>query len=235
MMTMPSFILDFQKLLQTLATLFGMSEFDSKTAAKAVAEYLYLKEKDSRILGRATPKLISNDLRRLYQMGFLRRRKVPRRCKNKKGKKYNCGYKYMYEITAQGWRYLKHLRERPLFFTLKDIIEIYSGVPVIAKKATLIELLERDDIGKLFVLVNLITDDINRIFSSRGFRRFQMQEHLFKQWTTLLAYHYSVISELENQIKQRDLRISLLMEELKRCREQKNRLGALNLPYYLQP
>jgi hypothetical protein len=111
MMTMSCSLLDFRTLLKALATIFGTNEFDSGTAAKAVAKYLYSKKKDPQILRRAMPKLISNDLRRLYQMGFLRRRKVPRKCKNKKGKEYNCGYKYMYKITAQGWRYLRHLKD----------------------------------------------------------------------------------------------------------------------------
>jgi hypothetical protein len=159
-------------------------------------------------------------------MGFLRRRKVPRRCKNKKGKEYNCGYKYVYKITAQGWRYLKHLKERPQFLTADDIIEICKSVPIIAGKAALIKLLENEDVEKSSLLLRLITDDIRRIFSSQGFRRFQMREQLFEQWTTMMAYHYNVVRDLENQIKQRDFIIRLLKEELRRCREQKTGLRA---------
>ncbi len=54
-------------------------------------------------------KLISNDLRRLYAMGFLKRRRVKRKCKTKKGKICFRGYEYRYSISSQGWKYLEYL------------------------------------------------------------------------------------------------------------------------------
>ncbi|WP_297510641.1 hypothetical protein [Thermococcus sp.] len=226
---MPSSLLDFQEILKTLAVLFGENEFDSRTAAEAISRYLYRKRKDPRILKRTRPKLISNDLRRLYQMGFLKRRKVPRECRNKKGRVYNCGSKYMYKITRQGWSYLKHLEERgSLKFTLRELAEVYKSVQIAIEKIALMELLEKGNLGS-YILMRLITEDINRWFSSQGFRRFQVGQLLFKQETTLLAYFYKVITDLEEQIRLRDLQIELLMEELRRCRE-KHHLGVLNLP-----
>ena len=209
--------------------LFGENEFDSRTAAEAISRYLYQKRKDPRILKRTRPKLISNDLRRLYQMGFLKRRKVPRECRNKKGKVYNCGSKYMYKITRQGWSYLEHLEKKGLLnFTLRELVEVYKGVQIAIEKIALIELLGKSNRGS-YILMNLITEDINRLFSSQGFRRFRVGQLLFKQETTLLAYFYKVITDLEKQIRLRDLQIELLMEELQRCKE-KRRLGGLNLP-----
>lgn len=161
-------------------------------------------------------------------MGFLRRHKVSRECRNKNGKVYNCGYKYMYRITRQGWNYLKYLEERNLLkFTLEDFSEVYRSVQIAIKKLALMELLERND-SNSYLLMSLITEDINRWFSSQGFRQFQMKELLFKQKTTLLAYFYKVILNFENQILLRDLQIKLLIRELRKCKE-KHHLGDLNL------
>jgi hypothetical protein len=233
---MPSSILDFRTLLKALAAIFGTNEFDSKTAAKAVAKYLYSKKKDPQILRRATPKLVSNDLRRLYQMGFLRRRKVLRKCKNKKGKEYNCGYKYVYKITAQGWRYLEYLSKKSStkknpYLTLGEIVEVLRWARIAAEKVLLMKLLEKGDLEGSWRVFLAIDEEINQLFSSPGFRRFQTKELLFKREVSqAVAFYLAVIQEFENQIKQRDLMINFLMEELRKCREQKNRLGTLNLP-----
>ncbi|WP_297477084.1 hypothetical protein [Thermococcus sp.] len=99
-------LLNFRTLLKMLAEFYGKNEFDSRTASKDLTEYLSQKIWGSRgpeiSLQRTKPKLISNDLRRLYMMGFLRGHRVHRECKNQRGNKHHCGYKYMYSIKTKG-------------------------------------------------------------------------------------------------------------------------------------
>jgi hypothetical protein len=56
-------------------------------------------------------KMISNDLRRLYTMGLLRRRRVKRECRTRSGKTCFRGYEYKYVISHRGWRYLNYLAD----------------------------------------------------------------------------------------------------------------------------
>jgi len=62
-----------------------------------------------------TVKQASNLLRRLYRMGFLKRRKVKRLCAAASGKLCHRGFEYVYSFSKQGVSYLRWLREwKPL-------------------------------------------------------------------------------------------------------------------------
>jgi len=78
----------------------------------ALTEAVFGEWFDSRMYANFTGlpvKLASNELRRLYRMGFLKYRRVKRICITKNGKKCFRGYEYKYSISKQGWNYLKYM------------------------------------------------------------------------------------------------------------------------------
>ena len=111
-------LLDFRKLLCLIADIFGDREFTAKELSNIMlksvsdlAKYPLLFPRFLPFLQRFRTKLISNDLRRLYAMGFLKRRRVKRLCRTKSGKTCFRGYEYRYSISSQGWKYLRYLME----------------------------------------------------------------------------------------------------------------------------
>jgi len=66
-------------------------------------------KEDSTMLSEVSTKLISNELGRLYGMGFLKRKRIKRECETKSGKTCFRGYEYVYTISRQGWKYLEFL------------------------------------------------------------------------------------------------------------------------------
>jgi len=102
--------MDFRSLLAFLAVTFGREEFDARSVSSLMRWVLreaFLS--DPKLVVRTSRKTISNDLRRLYFMGFLKRRRVKRKCKTKSGKTCFRGYEYKYFISSQEWKYLKYL------------------------------------------------------------------------------------------------------------------------------
>ena len=70
---------------------------------------------DSRLVSAAIGipvKTVSNDLRRLYFMGFLKRRRVKRACLSKKGKVCFKGYQYEYSLSKQGLSYINYMMNK---------------------------------------------------------------------------------------------------------------------------
>jgi hypothetical protein len=57
----------------------------------------------------------SNDLRRLWRMGFLRRASVKRSCLTDMGKICNKGFEYKYRLSSQGIKYVRWLKEWKAF------------------------------------------------------------------------------------------------------------------------
>lgn len=55
-------------------------------------------------------KRASNDLRRLWRMGFLRRTSVKRGCLTRGGKPCHKGFEYRYHLSSQGMKYVKWLQ-----------------------------------------------------------------------------------------------------------------------------
>lgn len=222
-------LLDFRKLLKLLAKLYGENEFDTRTVAEDLQHFFQQvddPEVRSRLLERITPKLISNDLRRLYMMGFLRRRKVPRECESKKGKRYNCGYKYMYSINNQGWSYLRKLvkneeKHSLLFSTVsEDIEEILEKMRVGMMKLKVVTALEKGNIELAMILWDLYGGESEKKFQSRGFRRFIRKKELFKMDTNCwmnMFYLGRQIFSLKREIRLKDLMIDQLKRELEAC------------------
>ncbi|WP_157722437.1 hypothetical protein [Thermococcus gorgonarius] len=156
-------------------------------------------------------------------MGFLRRRKVPRECENKKGKRYNCGYKYMYSINKQGWSYLRQLMEdeekHSLLFptVLEDIKEILEEMRFGIMKLNMVI---APDTYKARGIWNFYKKELGKKFSSPGFRRFTRKRELFEReancWMNMF-YLGMQISSLEREIQLKDLMIDYLKRELEAC------------------
>ena len=53
----------------------------------------------------------SNDLRRLWRMGFLTRNSRPRNCLTSAGKTCSRGFEYKYRLSSQGIKYVKWLQD----------------------------------------------------------------------------------------------------------------------------
>ena len=87
--------MQFRLLLKWLKDRYGIGEFDSSRVASA----LDLKKK-----------LASNDLRRLYRMGFLKRKRVKRSCIGRRGF-INRGFQYMYSFSKHGLSYVEWLEK----------------------------------------------------------------------------------------------------------------------------
>jgi len=87
--------LQFRLLLKWLKDRYGIGEFDSGRVASA----LDLKKK-----------LVSNDLRRLYRMGFLKRKRVKRSCIGRRGF-ISRGFQYMYSFSRHGLSYVEWLEK----------------------------------------------------------------------------------------------------------------------------
>jgi len=85
--------MQFRLLLKWLKDRYDIGEFDSGRVASALA----LKKK-----------LTSNDLRRLYRMGFLKRKRVKRSCIGRRGF-INRGFQYVYSFSKHGLSYVEWL------------------------------------------------------------------------------------------------------------------------------
>ena len=198
-------LLDFKFLLAFLAWRYGSEEFDTQTVAKDLKTLLYGVIDDPKLEERLRPKLISNDLRRLYTMGFLRRRKVDRECVNKHGKRYNCGYKYMYRINNQGWKYIEtlkrrqkiesdvHLAFKEMMHELNDDIKIASlGL----RELGALKLFEGGNVEGAKYLLEDVKEDIDKKFTGNGYRRFRLNRLLFEERVRC----WMIIAELQQEI-----------------------------------
>ena len=87
--------MQFRLLLKWLKDRYAIGEFDSGRVASALA----LKKK-----------LVSNDLRRLYRMGFLKRKRVKRSCIGRRGF-INRGFQYTYSVSRHGLSYVGWLEK----------------------------------------------------------------------------------------------------------------------------
>lgn len=206
-MTKP--LLNFRKLLVILAARYGTKEFDSKMVSRDLLILLGL-EDGSRGALRARPKLISNDLRRLYMMGFLRRRKVKRECRTKGGKKCYRGYKYLYRINNQGWRYLVYLTSGK-----KEELKVFKDVEKgAAVKKAIDEIYKGDNIGEL------VWEWYEEKFLERpGYRRFPRKHKIIQnaiETSAGLAEKDEEIEGLKRELEERERTI----EELKREKDE---------------
>jgi len=118
MMNTVEYTLDYQELLFLLAQALGPDNLIINYKNKSITFrefYSYLQEvqsfvaKSGVMLTIPSRKVVSNELARLYRMGFLSRKAVPRKVKTKSGKIANRGIEYRYSFTKQGIKYLSYL------------------------------------------------------------------------------------------------------------------------------
>lgn len=95
-------LLDFRTEVDMIAALFKTGEFDAKTLSEQLMRiYGSGPVVSLEALRRVRPKQISNDLRRLRDMTFVRRRKIRRQVRTASGKTCCRGYEYKYQLTKQ--------------------------------------------------------------------------------------------------------------------------------------
>jgi hypothetical protein len=99
----------FMRWLLILTNRFPDVEFDAEIVSTIITDYLAAQGFSPALVSKYTPKRISNDLDRLYKMGFLGARRVKRPVTTKKGTTCYRGYKYNYYVTVQGKRYYNYL------------------------------------------------------------------------------------------------------------------------------
>ncbi|CAD5243330.1 conserved protein of unknown function [Thermococcus camini] len=230
-------MVDYKWLLLMAAWLYGNDEFDSKTMSEELTEIMFNLTNNPKWIERLQPKLVSNDLRRLYIMGFLRRRKIERKCRNKKGKEYNCGYKYLYQINNQGWKYIGFLlrefmkKEAPfskqVMDEFREFNEELKDMRIAAWRWLAVKYFEE---GKMEAAKSLLanTDDIiERKFEGRGYRRFTERKRLHEEVMKHRVREVEMINtinSLEREVEQKDALIKSLQDELEKCRKELGRL-----------
>jgi len=231
-------LIDFKFLLAFLALQYGEEEFDNRTVAEDLQALLLPIIKDPRLQDRLRPKLISNDLRRLYMMGFLRRKKVDRECENKHGKRYKCGYKYMYRINRQGWRYLKNLLREynakkylhlRILETIRDINEERTAALIGIQELSALKLFEEGRIEDSKYILENVHESIDKKFSGQGYRRFTLKRILFEErarcWMILAEFQRKILT-LERELEVKERRIRELEEKLRAMERLQGYAGA---------
>ena len=105
--------MEFRQVLQVLGAHFGKQGFKARDISPSVISSPITESarftEDPTILSEVSTKSISNELRRLYLMGFLKRKRIKRECETKSGKTCFRGYEYDYSISRKGWNYLDYL------------------------------------------------------------------------------------------------------------------------------
>lgn len=207
-------LLDFRFLLIFIAWAHGDGEFDSRTLAEELRALLWLAiMRRPEIEDRIRPKLISNDLRRLYSMGFLRRRKVKRECQNKRGKKYNCGYKYMYQINNQGQSYVRLLITHegqiphPLGDSIMELGEEVNGELILARIMNAVEKFEKGNAMWTKVILDNVQEEVEEALKGKGYQRFTLKPILYKerlQWWMMIAELQNEIQRLKEELRQKN-------------------------------
>ena len=145
--------MEFRQVLQILGSDLGKQGFKARDIPpsmirRSITESEGFKE-DQTMLPEVSTKLISNELRRLYSMRFLKRERIKRECKTKSGKTCFRGYEYVYTISRQGWKYLEFLKnperqDNESFVSLADRISLYIMTKIFPEDAWLLAW----DVGK---------------------------------------------------------------------------------------
>jgi len=234
-------MVDYRWLLVMLAGLYRREEFDSKTVSKDLTLIMFNLTGDPKWIERLQPKLVSNDLRRLYTMGFLRRRKVERKCRNKKGKEYNCGYKYMYQINNQGWKYLgfllqEHLKRdaplpRQVLDGLRELNEDLKNMRISTWKWLAVKRFEDGKLPEAKLILDTANESIEEKFEGKGYMRFAESRRIYaavmKHWVREVEL-INMINSLRKELERRDETIEQLKGELERCKELLRELSERN-------
>ena len=94
--------MEFRQVLQILGSNFGKQGFKTRDVHSVIRRSITESERfteDQTMLSKVSTKTISNELRRLYLMGFLKRERIKRECETKSGKTCFRGYEYVYSIS----------------------------------------------------------------------------------------------------------------------------------------
>jgi len=196
-------LLDFRTLLSIISSTFGRQEFTARELSNVMTNVLINITKYSPrlsiFLPRFKTKLISNDLRRLYAMGFLKRRRVKRKCKTKNGKICFRGYEYRYSISSQGWKYLEYLVRGKREDEMRDFDDLL--VMLIINRSNISDE-EKDLLWESY-----------KSSKGKGFRRFSTSE--IRLWEKFIEYAWKHI---------RDERIAKLKKRIEELERERMRL-----------
>ncbi|WP_297435233.1 hypothetical protein [Thermococcus sp.] len=225
-------MVDYKWLLLMTAGLYEDDEFDSKTVSEDLTLIMFNLTDDPKWIERLQPKLVSNDLRRLYTMGFLRRRKVERKCRNRNGREYNCGYKYMYQINNQGWKYLEFLlrefmkKDAPLskqfLDGFREFNEDLENMIIAALKRLAVKHFEEGNLEKTKTILDAANDFIGMKFEGKGYMRFAESRRIYAavmRHRLREVEFIDMINSLREELERKDETIERLQEDLERCRE----------------
>lgn len=201
-------------MLTIIYILFGRRDFTSRELSdcirKAIAPITKLHPYFERLNLRVSRKLISNDLRRLYGMGFLKKRRVKRKCRTKNGKICYKGYEYKYSLSSQGLKYLEYLGRGGEEEEIEEVTDLI--VKVILEKKAPEEI--RDILWEFYQ---------TQVKEKKGFRRFSTSK--IALWEKVLDHITEVfrdkkIKSLENRVKMLEEENEALRREIEEYRNQ---------------
>ncbi|WP_148206191.1 V-type ATP synthase subunit I domain-containing protein [Thermococcus sibiricus] len=210
---MNSEILDFRTLLTIIYEHFGTGEFTARELSDRLREAisnpaLIANPAFLKVYRRVSKKMISNDLRRLYAMGFLKRRRVKRKVMTKSGKVCHRGYEYRYSLSSQGLKYLAYMasggHEREEQEGFEDFL-----VKIFIEKKAPEEI--RDILWEFYE---------TQMKDRKGFRRFSTSQMAF--WDKVLERITEIFRD--KRIKSLEERVKALEEENKELREKIRKL-----------
>ena len=109
--------LEFRLLLILLVKTFTRAQFDSNSVMSKLGPQFDLPTVNSsnQVSARWTfsIKSFSDHLDRLFRMKFLKRKRVKRQVRTKRGVLCNKGFKYVYRVSPQGWKYVTEFLANP--------------------------------------------------------------------------------------------------------------------------
>jgi len=169
-------------------------------------------------------KVVSNEMAKLYRMGFLSRKPKPRKVRTKSGKVANRGIEYVYSLTKQGMKYYNYLIER-MSLGKGEVLESWD-------RRILVELLgDGLDTRQLSMAMNLILYSKQKtrpLYTTKGWTR------KAKEFNDAMERCYKEITKLKNELSKKDKeieelngRIKELMNEIDKLRreiEHRNRI-----------
>jgi len=106
--------MNYRRALEAVATYRPFAKVDARTLSKELMDVASQPQNFAQYATLAreySTKRISGDLDRLYRMGLLKRKRIPRIVYPKDSPPSRKGFMYGYEITRQGWQYLEYLQK----------------------------------------------------------------------------------------------------------------------------
>ena len=251
MMNFAQYTLDYQELLLLLAQALDLYNFNNSYKNKFITTrklYNYLKKfqtfatENGVMLTIPSRKVVSNEMARLYRMGFLSRKAVPRKVRTKSGKIANRGIEYQYSFTKQGIKYLAYLIKNgsgSLPEELEPGLEaIISKMRKEGKIKSYEDEIELREMTKFMWKTWFKDKDDGKIkvFTPKGWSpankrliKILDDEKLEKHMNITQIYEFreeneklkEKIKELEDDLEKKTKEIERLRGELRRCKEKK--------------